>query len=228
MRWTALYAQKNIGLHALAKHAGTTTDELCARYNGQKLENGLDKGELFKNSLSGSYNAKQVIYLYTTCNLPHHKDTRTPVQYATDLIIGWLSEDAIITALNNRGCFATGIGTDRERNFLKDDQITHLADIETPTQLIEVVFDYTNHWVTHNKLDLRDNKMSIAATNGTLSLPSGPVKNPSPSPSTSEGFTSRATPITRPYTFTEEISDKRITPHYHTKKTPLYNNHPRC
>lgn len=177
MRWVALYAQKNIGLHALAKHAGTTTDELCARYNGQKLENGLDKGELFKNALSGSYNAKQVLYMYTTCNLPHHRDTRTPVQYATDLIIGWLSEDAVITALNNRGCFATGIGSDRERNFLTDEQITHLADIETHTQLIEVVFDYTNHWVTHNKLDLRDNKKEHLEKNNIALLGIAPRAN---------------------------------------------------
>lgn len=177
MRWTALYAQKNIGLLALAKQAGTTADELCARYNGQKLENGLDKGELFKNALSGSYNAKQVIYLYTTCNLPHHRDTRTPVQYATDLIIGWLSEDAVLTALNNRGCFAAGIGSDRDRNFLTDEQITHLADIETPTQLVEVVFDYTNHWVTHNKLDLRDNKKDHLETHNITLLGIAPRAN---------------------------------------------------
>ena len=177
MKWVALYAQKNIGLLALAKQAGTTTDELCARYNGVKLENGLDKGDLFKNALSGSYNAKQVIYLYTTCNLPHHRDTRTPVQYATDLIIGWLSEDAILMALNNRGCFTEAIGSDRERNFLTDDQITHLADLQTPTQLVEVVFDYTNHWVTHNKLDLRDNKKEHLEKNNITLLGVAPRAN---------------------------------------------------
>ena len=177
MKWVGLYAQKVIALHALAKQAGTTSDDLCARYNGIKLENGLDKGELFKNALSASYSGKQVLYLHTACNLPHHRDTRTPIQYATDLIIGWLSEDAILIALNNRGCFATGIGSDRERNFLKDGQITHLADIETSTQIIEVVFDYTNHWVTQNKLDLRDNKKEHLESNNIVLLGVAPRAN---------------------------------------------------
>lgn len=169
MKWVGLYTQKTIALHALAKQAGTTIDELCARYSGIQLENGLDKGELFRNALTASYDGKQVLYMYTACNLPHHMDSRTPIQYATDLIIGWLSEDAIITALNNRGCFAVGIGSDRDRNFLADEDITHLADIETPNQLVEVVFDYTNHWVTNNKLDLRDNKKEhLEANNITL------------------------------------------------------------
>lgn len=177
MKWTGLYIQKNIALLALAKHVGTTADELCARYDGVKLENGLDKGELFRNALNGSYDGKQVLYLYTTCNLPHHKDTRTPVQYATDLIIGWLSEDAIITALNNRGCFAVGIGSDRERNFLTGDQITHVADIETGSGLVEVVFDYTNHWLSNNKLDLRDNKKEHLDSKGITLLGVAPRAN---------------------------------------------------
>ena len=80
-------------------------------------------------------------------------------------------------ALNNRGCFATGIGSDRERNFLKDGQITHLADIETSTQIIEVVFDYTNHWVTQNKLDLRDNKKEHLESNNIVLLGVAPRAN---------------------------------------------------
>lgn len=177
MKWVGLYTQKTIALHALAKQAGTTIDELCARYNGIKLENGLDKGELFRNALNASYDGKQVLYMYTACNLPHHRDSRTPIQYATDLIIGWLSEDAVLTALNNRGCFATGIGSDRDRNFLADDQITHLADIETPNQLVEVVFDYTNHWLTHDKLDLRDNKKEHLERNNITLLGIAPRAN---------------------------------------------------
>ncbi len=47
MKWVGLYAQKVIALHSLAKTADTTTDKLCARYDGIKLENGLDKGEMF-------------------------------------------------------------------------------------------------------------------------------------------------------------------------------------
>jgi hypothetical protein len=177
MRWVALYTQKVIALHSLAKTAGTTTDELCATYNGLKLENGLDKGEMFRHALSASYDAKEVVYLYTVCSLPHQRDNRTPVQYATDLIIGWLSEDAILIALNNNGTFATPIGSDKDRTFLEKDDITHLADIQTPTKIVELVFDYTNHWVKHDKLDLRDNKKTHLEKNGITLLGVAPRAN---------------------------------------------------
>ncbi len=177
MRWVALYTQKVIALHSLAKTAGTTTDELCATYNGLKLENGLDKGEMFRHALSASYDAKEVVYLYTVCSLPHQRDNRTPVQYATDLIIGWLSEDAILIALNNNGTFATPIGSDKDRTFLEKDDITHLADIQTPTKIVELVFDYTNHWVKHDKLDLRDNKKTHLEINGITLLGVAPRAN---------------------------------------------------
>ena len=177
MRWGTLYAQKIIALHALAKHAGTTTDALCALYGGLTTETGLDKESLFKNATTASYTVEQGIYINSVCNLDHHRDKRSPIQYATDLIIGWLSEDAIITALNNRGCFAIGIGSDCERNFLTNNQITHIADIETPKGLVEIVFDYTNHWITHNKLDLRDNKKSHLEQNDIILLGIAPRAN---------------------------------------------------
>lgn len=165
MRWQGLFVQKIVGLHALAKSCGTSTDALVARYTGLKLPNGDDKGTTFKNALTGSYTGSQALYLINACNLTHNKDNRTPLQYATDLIIGWLSEDAILTALNNNGWNATPTGSDKNRDFLTKDTITHTADIQTRKGTLELIFDYTNHWSQADKLDLRDNKKTHLQNN---------------------------------------------------------------
>lgn len=165
MKWQGLFVQKVVGLHALAKSCGTSTDALLARYAGLKLPNGEDKAETFKNALKGSYTGSQALYLINACNLTHNKDTRTPLQYATDLIIGWLSEDAILTALNSNGWDATPTGSDKDREFLLKDDIKHTADIQTSKGTLELIFDYTNHWSSHDKLDLRDNKKQHLQTN---------------------------------------------------------------
>jgi hypothetical protein len=170
MRWIALYTQKIISLHSLAKHAQTTTDLLCEAYRGQQVGNGLDKAELFKNALSASFTGQEALHLITVCDLPHNQDKRNQLQYATDLIIGWLSEDATLQTLNNTGHQAELIGSDKTRDFLTKKTITHGADIQTPTKQIELVFDYTNHWTKANKLDLRDNKLDYLKENNITLL----------------------------------------------------------
>jgi hypothetical protein len=166
MRWVALYPQKIIALHSLAKHAETTPAALCEAYSDAKTPNGLLKADIFKSALTGNYTAKQVIHINEVCNLPHNKDNRTPLQYATDLIIGWLSEDAIIKMLPQ----AELIGADKTRDFLTKETISHSADINTPNGKIELIFDYTNHWSKANKLDLRDNKLDYLKQNNITLL----------------------------------------------------------
>jgi hypothetical protein len=194
MRWIALYTQKIVALHSLTKHAETTPASLCEAYADAKTQNGLLKADIFKSALTGNYTAKQVLYINEVCDLPHNRDNRTQLQYATDLIIGWLSEDAIITALNNNGTFAQPIGSDKDRTFLEKDDITHLADIQTPTKIVELVFDYTNHWVKHDKLDLRDNKKTHLETNGITLLGIAPRANKAFVITDYTGFTHGAIP----------------------------------
>ena len=166
MRWIALYTQKVIALHALAKHAGTTPAALCEAYSDSTTPNGLVKADMFKNALTSKYTAQQALYINEVCNLPHNQDNRTQLQYATDLIIGWLSEDATIKMIPQ----AKLIGTDKNRDFLTKTTITHDADIQTPNNTIETVFDYTNHWTKANKLDLRDNKLQHLKNNNITLL----------------------------------------------------------
>jgi hypothetical protein len=166
MRWIALYPQKIIALHSLAKHAETTPAALCEAYSQEKTQNGLLKADIFKSALTGNYTAKQVLHINEVCDLPHNKDNRTQLQYATDLIIGWLSEDAIVKMIPD----AQLIGADKDRDFLTKETISHSADIQTPNKKIEVIFDYTNHWSKADKLDLRDNKLDYLKQNNITLL----------------------------------------------------------
>jgi hypothetical protein len=166
MRWIALYTQKIVALHSLTKHAETTPASLCEAYADAKTKNGLLKADIFKSALTGNYTAKQVLYINEVCDLPHNRDSRTQLQYATDLIIGWLSEDAILKMIPD----AEAIGTDKDRDFLTKETISHTADIQTPTKTIELIFDYTNHWSKHDKLDLRDNKLEYLKENNITLL----------------------------------------------------------
>jgi hypothetical protein len=166
MRWIALYTQKIVALHSLTKHAETTPAALCEAYADAKTQNGLLKADIFKSALTGNYTARQVLHINEVCNLPHNRDTRTSLQYATDLIIGWLSEDAILKMIPN----AQPIGADKDRDFLTKGAISHTADIQTPTKTIELIFDYTNHWSKADKLDLRDNKLDYLKQNNITLL----------------------------------------------------------
>ncbi len=165
MKWTGLYAQKMVSLHALAKEADTTAGRLCGSYSDQTVGNDLRKAELFKSATTASYTRRQAMYILDTCDLEHNRDSRSPLQYATDLIIGWLCEDAVVKILDNRGVVATQIGSDRERNFLTKTAITHGADIQIEDSKIELLFDFTNHWSQKDKLDLRDNKYKYVIDN---------------------------------------------------------------
>jgi hypothetical protein len=158
MKWTGIYAQKVISLHALAQEAGTTVGRLCGAYSEEKVGDDLSKADLFKSATTASYTRRQALYILEACDLTHNRDNRTQLQYATDLILGWLCEDSVVKILNNKGIMANHAGSDKDRNFLQQEAITHGADIETPELSIELLFDFTNHWQQHDKLDLRDNK----------------------------------------------------------------------
>lgn len=176
MNWLGLYAQKIISLHSLAKTCGTTADELCAKYGDQTFGD-VQKQSVFRNALTGRFAGEEALYLIRACNIKHQKDNRTPLQYATDLIIGWLSEDAIIHALQTRNINPEMIGADKDRQFLDKNDISHSADISIKNQKIELVFDYTNHWKIHDKLDLRDNKKLALEQNSILLFGIAPRAN---------------------------------------------------
>ena len=168
--WLFNYAQKRIAIEKLAAQTTTTIHAYCEQYRDQQVNNKVNKAELFRNSLTGKYTANETIYLLEQCKIPHKQDNRTPLQYATDLIIGWLSEDIMCTIMQNAQLPAQLTGTDQKRNFLADTDIDNQPDITINGTKVELLFDYTNHWARTNTLDIRDNKFTHLKNNGTLLL----------------------------------------------------------
>ena len=95
-------------------------------------------------------------------NLTRFRDRRTGVEYAIDLIIGWISEDGLLKYFINLNQEAVLSGNDRYREFLNPRQISAQSDIilsgKSNNFKLEYMNDWTNTWKNRNHLDLRENK----------------------------------------------------------------------
>jgi hypothetical protein len=139
--------------------------QLVSRYDGEYFpDSKINKGELFRNiMINGSYTAAQETYMESMCGgLTRFRDRRTGVEYATDLVIGWISEDGLLDYFLNTGQTAVLSGDDRYREFLNPRKISTQADIELSSargkRKLEYMNDWTNTWKKRNHLDLRENK----------------------------------------------------------------------
>ncbi len=90
----------------------------------------------------------------------HHRDRRTPIAYAQDLVSSWLIEDAILYILNNKGKVFKLSGADKNRSVLTASNVGSKSDfvIIKNNRKIELMCDYAGYWVRTGKIDLRDNK----------------------------------------------------------------------
>jgi hypothetical protein len=127
-------------------------------FNDSKLEKSLALGEV----LSGRVSEPVAAYLNTKCDLTHHRDRRTAVEYAVDLVLGWIIEDALLDCLRRRGVVSSLAGQDRNREFLSPREISTqpdlVAQIGDERRLVEVFADWRNTWSQRGHADLRDNK----------------------------------------------------------------------
>lgn len=127
------------------------------RYNGDNIFIlGLDINDVNKLILSKPE-------LYTTlrsCN--HHRDSRTPIEYAQDLICSWLIEDHIVSELQKKDLAIQLNGEDRERKILKSRNVSTNSDyfisFNGKRAYIELANDFTGYWHKTGKYDLRDSK----------------------------------------------------------------------
>ena len=106
-------------------------------------------------------------------SLGHKKDSRSAIQYAEELLRGWVIEDVLRTELASQGLPVELSGEDKEREFLEE--TTADADLvlqnDGNTTHIEVVSDYTGFWKRTGNADLRDNKFNqIKSHDETLLL----------------------------------------------------------
>ena len=93
-------------------------------------------------------------------NAHHRRDKRTSLEYACDLIVGWIIEDCTVEILNNLGYDTSLNGADKHRKIL----LSPTADsdlkvyINGKAVLIEQVNDFTGYWKKTLHVPLRDNK----------------------------------------------------------------------
>lgn len=90
----------------------------------------------------------------------HRRDKRTSLEYACDLIVGWVIEDCTVEILNKLGYNTSLNSADKHRKIL----LKPTADsdlkvyINEKDVLIEQVNDFTGYWKKTLHVPLRDNK----------------------------------------------------------------------
>jgi hypothetical protein len=152
----------NDNLISIAKELNFSESNICIL---QDNEENIKKTfpEVYKNILSCS----------------HHRDARTPIQYARDLVASWLFEDYIMQVLNKSGINIILSGSDRNREILPNKRVTtesdYLIQFGTNKIHLELMSNYTNFWKKTNKLHLRDAKYKKMSESGAVMLCVSPI-----------------------------------------------------
>lgn len=104
----------------------------------------------------------------------HHRDNRTPLEYAQDLVASWLVEDSFLKVLNSNGLRAELDGADHNRRILANVRTTASSDFLVSyngcSRKLELMNDYTGYWARTGLLDLRDSKYQNLTTEQALFL----------------------------------------------------------
>ena len=102
----------------------------------------------------------------------HRRDKRTSLEYACDLMVGWILEDCIVEMLNMEGYETILNSADSDRKILTkpkaDSDLRVMVDGEEV--LIELVNDFKGYWKRYHKVDLRDNKYENLKDENSLLL----------------------------------------------------------
>jgi len=125
------------------------------------------------NILNNTISVENQNYLNEKLNLSHLRDRRTPVEYACDLILGWVIEDGIVDILNSLKIKSELNSADRNRKFLKKPKSSSDLKIKNhqgKTILIELVKDYTSYWSRNGSIELRDNKYNNLKNENSILL----------------------------------------------------------
>lgn len=127
--------------------------------------------------LEGDIQSLQNLFPETYRNImscQHHRDHRTPLEYAQDLVASWLVEDSFLDVLNSNGLHATLDGADRNRRILANVRTSASSDFIVSyngcSRKLELMNDYTGYWARTGLLDLRDSKYQSLSTEQSLFL----------------------------------------------------------
>jgi len=185
MELSEVYLQKIGACLKSIKLMKSTPIEVLSKYEGQDFpDSSVSKRTIFNEVLEGNLSTTTIHFLNESCNLPHHRDRREPFEYAVDLVLGWLIEDAVLARIDASGTTCLLSGHDRYREFLHPRKISTQADIcievNGKDKLLEVFSDWKGTWRKRNHADLRDNKYKKLVEDNAFLLGIAPL--------TQEGF----------------------------------------
>ena len=139
-------------------------ESLVSAYAGTELFGGRDRAEVFAEIMSSKPSAETIEYLDKRCTngFDHFRGGRSGAEYAADLIISWIQEDAILSMLASSGIAIELDGVDKLRDFLPGAQVRATSDFVVTgsygKRKLEVAYDSTGYWRSNHKYDLRDSK----------------------------------------------------------------------
>jgi len=128
------------------------------------MQNWSDKSTA-THLINDTLTEKQKQYLLGTLTNVHAMDKRTPIDFAKNLVVNWLLEDAIVEVFNN-DILDTGLtiypnGNDAERMFSKsateDPDFVITDENDNIVSFIELKADYSGFVTDKKVVDLRDN-----------------------------------------------------------------------
>lgn len=104
----------------------------------------------------------------------HNKDSRSPLEYARDLVASWIFEDTIVQKLNAAGLSTTLAGTDQNREILATTNVSACSDCTIAFngrhRHLEIMSDYTGWWENTGHMELRDAKYAKLSCEKALFL----------------------------------------------------------
>jgi hypothetical protein len=165
-RYGDKWREKALVVSKFLESIGTPASQLVAKYEGSQFEDGMDRARVFSEILSAFPSDEVVDYLDRRCTegFGHFRGDRSGAEYAADLIISWIQEDAIISKFSENGLALELDGTDSHRDFLPGTRVSTTSDflfsMGYSKRKLEVSYDSTGHWRTKHKFDLRDSKFS--------------------------------------------------------------------
>lgn len=150
-------------------------DHYIEKYKNINFKNShISKIQTFLNLLNQDIEQETKDFLNNRCDkLLHFKDHRSGYEYAIDLMLGWLIEDAVLFYLKQFNIIASADGADAQREFLKAGEISSNSDIKIYGEYnknLEVFCDWQGTWSKWNHADFRDNKFKKMEKTNALIL----------------------------------------------------------
>ncbi len=167
--------QRVAGLSQIESSLSLSLDEVLDSYTGTSFtDSSLDKGIFFRECLALELSQNSESLITERCKFDFHRDSRSSIEYALDLVFGWLSEDLVLQVLRKNDISVKLAGEDQHREFLPSNEIGTSSDlsieIDGKIRQLEIVFSWNNYWTTSDSWDIRASKFQHLTRQGIESL----------------------------------------------------------